>query len=232
MSSCDIGRQRDIIYELSSRVVSMAKLRALFGCIRAWGSSVACNRVPRSMHIPPSNLGLLLDRSTTEAVLLSLPCCRAVCAVLVSVTRLHGRPSLSTGGLSFRSNSKYSRQFLTLLESTYEHIAELLLYGTAVAATQCSLPCPAVPSSYAYTRASGLDKLPYSSQIPVFRCQIPSCRFRLHPERHSEDALPEPNVSTTPYLLSVNSKGSNKPVEFQLINSRKLAFGGIRDCRG
>jgi hypothetical protein len=51
MSSCDIGRRRDIIYELLSRVVSVAKLRVLFGCIRAWGSSVACNRVPRSMPL-------------------------------------------------------------------------------------------------------------------------------------------------------------------------------------
>jgi hypothetical protein len=185
----------------------MAKLQVLFGCIRAWGSSVACNRVPRSMPIPPSNLGFPLSGSATEVVLLSLPCCRAVCAVMVSVTPLRGRPSLLTGGLLFRSNS---RQFLILLESTYDHIVESLLYGTAGAATQCSVPCSAVPSSYAYACASGLDKLPFPSRIPVSRWQIPSCRFRLLSQRHSEDALPEPDVLTTPYLLSVTLEGQQQ----------------------
>ena len=68
----------------------MAKSPVLFGCftgIQAWGSPVACNRVPRSMPLDSAllspNLGWPLNPSTNKTI--SLPwSAAAVCALLVS----------------------------------------------------------------------------------------------------------------------------------------------------
>jgi hypothetical protein len=79
-----LGANGELYTTLSSRVVSMAKFRALFGCLRHGAlHHPGTPSMPWTVPLPPSNLGLPLNRSTTEGRLVSTPCRRTVCAVLV-----------------------------------------------------------------------------------------------------------------------------------------------------